>query len=207
MSDLPVVQCPRVDLGAVTASAKERYWSAAQPLDLVDTVTGTSPKQGTIFRVGWNGDELRVLFEAVDLEPWATLTTRDAAIFTEEVVEVFLDPVGDARSYFEIEVNPLNTVLDLMLRRNRSGYLKDFRWQCEGLKTAVVVTEPGWRAELSIPLGSVSSEPVRAGTEWRANFFRIDRPRNSERELSAWSATRIGTFHVPGRFGRLQFVD
>jgi hypothetical protein len=59
-------------------------------------------------------------------------------------VELFLDPVGDLESYFEIEVNPLNAVLDLVLRRTRSGYAKNFAWRCEGLRTAVKRTASGW---------------------------------------------------------------
>ena len=92
-----------------------------------------------------------MLFHAEDTHAWATMTERDAPLYEEEVVEVFLDPVGDLESYFEIEVNPLNTVLDLVLRKNRSGYVKDFAWQCEGLRTAVVKREAAWTTELAIP--------------------------------------------------------
>ena len=52
------------------------------------------------------------------------------------MVEVFLDPFGDSLSYFEIEINPLNTVTDLFIRRTWTGLKKDFRWKCEGLVTA-----------------------------------------------------------------------
>jgi hypothetical protein len=160
-----------------------------------------------VVRVAWSERELRVRFEAADSNPAATLTQRDAPLYEEEVVEVFLEPFGDLETYFEIEVNPLNAVLDLMLRRNRSGYLKDTRWQCEGLRTAVTRTVDGWSAELSIPFSSIVLEPPRAGTRWRVNFLRIDRPEHRERELSAWSPTRVPNFHVPQRFGVLEFTE
>lgn len=156
-------------------------------------------------RVAWSGEELRVLFHAQDREPWATIVERDGPLWEEEVVEVFLDPVGDGACYFEIEVNPLNTVLDLVIRRNRSGHVKDFAWRCEGLRTRVRHSADAWSAELSIPFRSLIAEPPQPGAQWRANFHRIDRPSGRERELSAWSPTLRPSFHTPERFGVVEF--
>lgn len=176
-------------------------------MSLKETTTGAAPGQRTDVAAAWNDGELRVIFDAVDTEPWATLTERDAPLYTEEVLEVFLDPIGDLESYFEIEVNPLNTVLDLVLRRSRSGYVKDFGWRCDRLRTLARRTEHGWAAEFAIPFASLVAEPPRVGSRWRVNFFRIDRPKGKERELSAWSPTKLGTFHVPQRFGVLEFIE
>lgn len=146
-----------------------------------------------------------MLFVAEDNHVWATLTGRDEPLYTEEVVEVFLDPVGDRECYFEIEVNPLNTVLDLVLRRNRSGYRKDFGWDCAGFRSAVRRLPGGWAAELSIPFASLAAAAPVAGECWRGNFTRIDRPEGRERELSAWAPTGQANFHVPERFGTICF--
>jgi hypothetical protein len=150
---------------------------------------------------------LRVLFVAEDTYPWATLREHDAPLYKEEVFEVFLDTEGDGLGYFEIEVNPLNAVLDGAMRRVRSGYRKDFRWHCCGLETAARVFNGGWAAELRIPFESVSAGPPLPGHRWRANFTRIDRPEGEPRELSAWSATGLAQFHMPQRFGILEFAE
>lgn len=163
------------------------------------------PQQPTRVWTAWDDVELRVLFHAKDTHIHATLTERDAPLYTEEVVEIFIDPAGDGESYFEIEVNPLNAVLDLVLRRNRSGYKKDFAWRCEGLRTFVHRGPDAWSAELAIPFSSISAASPRPGDEWRVNFTRIDRPLGKPRELSAWSATGSANFHVPPRFGVLEF--
>jgi hypothetical protein len=115
------------------------------PVALRETVGGGVPKQPTELRIAWNSLDLSVFFRCVDVHPWATLQRRDDALYNEEVVEVFLDPVGDLESYFEIEVNPLNAVLDLVLRKNRSGYIKDTGWDCEGLRTDVRTTPSAGR--------------------------------------------------------------
>lgn len=173
---------------------------------LLENLSGKPPVQATEVFCAWTAKELRVRFVCHDVDPWATMTQRDGPLWEEEVVEAFIDPVGDSEAYFEFEVNPLNTVLDLALRRIRSGYRKDFSWDCEGLRTKVDRTAIGWDAELAIPFTSLVAAPPKPNDEWRVNFTRIDRPKNAPRELSAWSPTRLATFHVPERFGTLRFV-
>ena len=137
--------------------------------------------------------------------PKAALTQRDAPLYEEEVVEVFFDPAGDLEGYFEIEVNPRNAVCDLVLRRTRNGYRKNFAWNCEGLRTTVEVTAKSWITEIAIPFASIGPGLPRIGAPWRVNFCRIDRPKNAPRELSAWSPTGRPNFHVQQRFGWMDF--
>ena len=202
---LPQLVCWRRELGGLTADPQSPFWQRELAVDLREAVGGGDPLQATALKLACDRTELRVLFDCQDREAWATLSERDAPLYTEEVVEVFLDPFGDLESYFEIEVNPLNTVLDLVLRRSRSGYLKDFAWTCEGLRTHVENTPRGWAAELSMPFTSMAPEPPKEGAQWRVNFCRIDRPRGAEWELSAWSPPRRPLFHTPERFGVLEF--
>lgn len=202
---MPELRIPRRDLPPLRGNGVDSFWAALPAVTLAEVTTGATPCQATNVRAAWRETELRILFHAVDADPWATLTERDAPLYTEEVVEVLLDPVGDLAGYFEIEVNPRNAVLDLVLRRNRSGVLKDFRWRCEGLQTRVWVVAGAWIAELSIPFAAVTPDPPVPGTRWRANFCRIDRPKGRERELTAWSPTGLPQFHVPERFGILEF--
>jgi hypothetical protein len=193
-------------LADVAADPVAHMWHGVEVQAFRLAVDGGSPKQSTMVRSVWNADEWRVLFEVDDTHVRATLTERGAMLYEEEVVEVFVDPIGDLEAYFEIEVNPLNAVLEVVARRNRSGYAKDFSWRCEGLRTAARRTDAGWCAELAIPFRSLVAAPPRAGTTWRANFCRIDRPPSVERELSAWSPPMRGSFHTPERFGLIEFV-
>lgn len=205
MVSLPGLACRRASFGAVLADASAQAWLGLSAAALRLVVSGGEPGQATEVRAGWDAAHLRLLFLVADTLPWATLTERDAPLYTEEVVEVFLDPEGDGAGYFEIEVNPNNAVLDCCVRRIRSGYRKDFRWQCEGLQTAVQRVPSGWTVELAIPFMSVTNRVPLAGDSWRVNFTRIDRPTGLPRELSAWSPTGLAQFHVPARFGLLTF--
>lgn len=173
-------------------------------LSLVENVGGGAPRQATNVTVARDAERLHVRFECEDSRPWATITRRDGPLYQEEVVEVFLDPFGDMECYFEIEVNPLNTVLDLMLRRIGKGWRKELEWRCEGLETSTAMTPRGWTASMAIPFTALVAEPPASGTVWRANFLRIDRPEGCPRELSAWSPTFRNGFHEVERFGMLE---
>ena len=203
MTDIPRLSCPRMPVGGAA--------SLADPIVLRENLTGATPRQGTRVSAAWDELAWHVRFEADAVAPWATLTERDSAIWTEEVVEVFLDPIGDLASYFEIEINPLGTVTDLILRRVSSGWRKDFAWHADGLISRVQRTVGGWTAELSLPFAALgAAAAARPGKEWRVNFLRIDRPggpSSPERELSAWSPTGLVNFHRPERFGMMEFVD
>lgn len=197
-----------MNAAGVCARWSDAGWSGPHaPLELRETVTGHPPRQSTTVRVAWDDAHWRVLFEARDARPWATITGRDGPVWTEEALEVFFDPVGDLRGYFEVDVNPLGTVADLVLRRTSSGWRKDFSWAVEGLGAGVTRTPEGWRAELVIPFAALGAGRPGAGTEWRVNFFRIDRPEGpgTDPELSAWSPTGMRHFHRAERFGTLRF--
>jgi hypothetical protein len=204
---LPTIRCERRTFAKVAADPQAECWRGLHIYSLRDTVTDAAPRQATAVKIAWDAAELRVLFEMTDSHVWATQTKRDGPLWDEEVAEVFLDPVGDLESYFEFEVNPLNTVLDLVARKNRSGYAKDFGWKCEGWRTAVSRSAAGWCAEMAFPFSSVAAAAPAAGARWRINFYRIDRPVGVERELSAWSPTGRANFHTPERFGFLEFVN
>jgi hypothetical protein len=204
---VPVAFCVRADFGSLCADESLGPWRDLSPHPLCLTETGNPPQQQTHVRFGWDAAALHVLFVAHDSHPWATLRDRDAPLYKEEVFEIFLDPEGDGLGYFELEVNPNNAVLDGAMRKVRSGYRKDFRWQCNGLGTMARIFAGGWAAELRIPFTSVAAAAPVPGNRWRVNFTRIDRPQGSPRELSAWSPTGLAQFHVPEKFGVLEFAD
>ena len=206
LGELPRLRCEKHSFGEISLERDCRPWQGIEWSELRLTENGMRPRQRTALKVGWDDQYLRLFFFAEDSNPWATLTERDAPLYKEEVLEVFLDPVGDLAAYFEFEVNPNNAVLDLCVRKIRSGYRKDFRWRCAGVRTIAGLVDGGWAAEWAIPFESIAERPPVAGDCWRANFTRIDRPDGMPRELSAWSPTGFAQFHVPERFGLLEFA-
>jgi hypothetical protein len=204
--DPPEILCPKTPAwnGSVL-DALCATWAECASLSLIDCVTGRMPKWGTEVRLGWEDDAIHGLFRCQDPDPWATKTKRDDSLWEEEIVEILLDPFGDSVSYFEIEINPLNTVTDLCIRRTRTGLRKEFAWDCEGLTTASGILPYGWAAAFRIPFRALGDCHPAISPVWRANFARIERPKKWSRELTAWSPSFVKSFHVPGRFGLVRF--
>jgi hypothetical protein len=110
-------------------------------------------------------------------------------IFQDNDFEVFIDPDGDTHGYFEIEINALKTVWDLLLiQPYRDGGPAIHGWDIAGLRTAVdlrgTINRPddvdgGWSIEIAIPWtmlaeGAPRRARPRAGDQWRVNFSRVE---------------------------------
>ena len=205
----PRLLCKRAALRPLTADPADPRWRDVAPVSLRENVSGQAASQASRVYTAWDDTGWRVLFDLEDPHPWATLTEHDGPLWTEEVVEVFLDPVGDLESYFEVEINPLGTTVDLVLRRTASGWRKDFAWHVDGLEGLARRTATGWAAELRVPFEAIAAPRPRPGTSWRVNFLRIDRPggADTEAELSAWSPTGLRNFHRPEFFGWVEFAE
>jgi hypothetical protein len=99
-------------------------------------------------------------------------------------------------------VAPTNEKLDLALNQPSGG--DGFDWDSH-FQTAVKIDEKRkiWTSEWRIPLASLSPEKPRPETRWRINFYRCDRYHHAS---LAWNPTLNQTFHVPEKFGTLEFA-
>ena len=201
-----VPRVPPVDRGGFPG---ERAWSPGSLLaPLRRAQDGAQPAQSTRVRVAHDGDVLFVRFDCEDLDAWSTHLRRDAPLWEEEVVEVFLAPgEADPAAYVEIEVNPGGAIFDARVVNpdsRRDTLELDTRWDAPGLTVRVTRPDPRvWRAEIALPWRDLDDGPLPP--VWRANFFRIDRPRGAPPEFTCWSPTMTDPpdFHRPARFGRL----
>jgi hypothetical protein len=159
--------------------------------------------------VGADAGALYVRFQCEDSEPWGTMRQRDDPIYEEEVVEVFLAPgAGDPRAYFEYEVSPLGVLFDARIENphaRRSDMRIHTAWDCAGIRWEAGLHPGGWWAALALPWASMT-DGAPVPPVWRANFYRIDRPRTGAPEYSGWSPTLADPpdFHLPARFGVLE---
>lgn len=202
---------------ATTLSLDWRFHPANAP-----ALVALTPTVRTTVRLLWDKQFLYVGFECEDPDVWSTHTGRDAYVWEGEAVEVYLDPSGKGQNYKEIDLNPLGALIDLNTPEARNGdpgdVLQNARWNAIGLRWGVSVDgtvndrtdrDRGWSAELAIPLREIlpEGEQVYVGDAWRAQFYRIERPKDSTdatAEFLAWSPT--DTFHRPERFGLLRFA-
>jgi len=204
----PEAVVPRVERAGAHGTLDEASWSRVPALPLRRAQDGAAPAQATAVRIAHDVDALLLRFDCHDRDIWATHTCRDAPLWEEEVVELFVAPgEGDPAEYVEIEVNPLGTVFDARVANphgRRDSMRVDPSWNAAGLVAAVDRPSPGaWRTAIAIPWRDLcAGAPPRV---WRANFFRIERPRDADPEFSCWSPTLADPpdFHKPAFFGRL----
>ncbi len=150
----------------------------------------------------------------VDENIWATMKKRDEHLWTEEVVEVFLQADPGKPSYIELEVNPLGALLDIFLLDIRKP-LHYESWNSEKIQWAVHVDgtvdgRPGdkeWTCEIAFPMEDVipaPNIPPKPGDRWRLNMYRVEKL--PEPASLAWSPTGRD-FHRPDMFGEIVFSD
>ena len=203
----PEAVVPRVErVGRGTLD--ESCWSRVPAVLLRLAQDGADPLQATAVRIAHDDQAFLLRFDCSDRDIWATHARRDAPLWEEEVVELFIAPGEDDPSdYVEIEVNPRGAIFDARVRNpdgRRDSMHVDSAWNAAGLVAEVSLPSPrSWRAEIAVPWsGLCEGTPPRV---WRANFFRIERPRNGDPEFSCWSPTFVDPpdFHKPAFFGRL----
>lgn len=192
-----------------------------------------APRLRTRFRALWDAQALYLAAEFEEPDLWATLTRHDAVIYHDPDFELFVDPDGDGRSYYELELNALGTTWDLRLDRPyHEGGRADDGWEMHGLALAVALDgtlgdsrdrDRGWTVELAIPWSAFGppghdGSPPRPRESWRVNFSRVEwpleragdgyrKPEGAREENWVWSPQGVIDMHRPERWGYFRFVE
>ena len=169
--------------------------------------------QQTIVRVCFDDDALYVRFDCDDRDIWGTYTQRDEPIYEQEVVEIFIGiGAADPIHYFEFQISPNGVLFDTTVYNPtslRADIKWDVTWQCPNIRWMAHRDDAAnhWWGAFAIPWASITSDG-KIPPICRANFYRIERPRDSETEYSCWSPTLTNPadFHKPSRFGILEFA-
>jgi len=183
-------------------------WQKAVPIIFCADWQGKNadPACETRVRAVWSATTLYLRFECryreLFLFPDCDANGRRDHLWDRDVAEVFLqtDPSCE-HHYREFEVSPNGMWVDLDIFPGGRSDLKS------GMMRSVVLDEAQhrWTAELAIPMRCLT-ENFDPKAVWRANFFRIEGPKEPRRYL-AWRPTHAPkpNFHVPSAFGQMKF--
>ena len=156
-------------------------------------------------RIGARGDFLLVRFDARHRGIVATLRETNAALWKEDVVEVFLALEEPPLRYFELEVNPLGGRFSARVEspKGRREGMRVETFSCPEFSADARVRETAWSALLRIPIGELRGGSMPGA--FRANCFRIDR---TAAEFSALAPTGEdpADFHVVAAFARFRIA-
>ena len=193
------------------------------------------PPLATKVKMLWDDSCLYIAAQLTEPQVWASLKKHDEIVFHGNDFEFFIDPGNATQPYFEVEVNPFNTIFDLLLTRAyRDGGNPVASWDVPNLRSAVkiqgTINDPsdkdeGWTIEMAIPLKALTtnlpSQRPRDGTIWRINFSRVewdtkvvdgkyvkltdDKGKLLPEHNWSWSPQGLIAMHYPERWGYVQF--
>jgi hypothetical protein len=190
-------------------------WS--QPF--VQTLNGAAARFEARARVVFDDTHLYVAFQVTDRNLQSPHRNADDHLWEQDCVEVFLDPDGDGRNYFEIQVSPRGVVFDTRYDSRRQpqpfGHVD---WQSEA-QVGVALrgtldddqVDEGYYVELRVPFtalaaGATPTAPPTPGSTWRMNFYVMDKSPQGQ-DAAGWSPVLVPDFHATDRFGRVTFHD
>ena len=200
------------------ASCGDSVWQQAHATPkFVETRNGGPAEFEARARALWDKRYLYVAVDVSDSLLRATDTKHDSHLWEQDCVELMIDPDGDGRGYFEIQVSPRGVVFDSRFDARRQpapfGHVKWDSGARVGVSARGTIDDrdpdAGYSVEIAIPWQAFSLDgdrvsPPEIGQRWRANFYVMDSTADGQR-ASSWSPLGVGDFHVPRRFGILTF--
>lgn len=190
--DAPVVVGRFATAPVLDGRLDDAVWQAAPALvlrGLGDKVV----KNATTARVGYDATHLFVGMVCEEAEmgrlqtAWSHAEERDNAIWQDDCVEVFLDPLSRGTAVGRhLIVNSAGVIYDAA-----DG---DVSWDCD-LAVGVAKAADAWTVEMAIPFRDLGFTP-QGGERWLLNLGREQKPQG---ELSCL-ATGTGNFANPERY-------
>lgn len=198
----------------------EPGWSRAPTTGaLVAPLTGLQGDPKASVRILFDRTNIYFAFEVADTFLKSSLRRPDDHLWTQDAVEIMIDPDGDGRDYYEIQASPLGVLFDTRHELPRQpppfGHTD---WSSDAKVKVVTKGEPndgaqdgGYVVEMAVPWRSfgVDGPPAASGGKpgsWRMNFFVMDATRDGGQRAVAWSPPIRPDFHTLDRFGRVEFV-
>ncbi|MBU0714532.1 MAG: hypothetical protein KJ964_04165 [Verrucomicrobia bacterium] len=199
IATIPFVKTPPV----LDGNLDDKCWQEAEKLSdfLLVNSAGTAAEQ-TIGYICCDGTNLYIAAELLESQmPFLRKirTIRNDSVWTDDCLEIFIDPGFTQKDYYQLVINPLGTQQDTLsskLDRASSVGKETLDWEAR-----TSLQKDRWITEVTIPWRLLDANPPQAGEIWGFNLCREERP---NKELSYWN--NCGShFHQPDRFGLISF--
>lgn len=195
---VPVVkQAPKID-----GTLDDPAWKQAATFDTFKLANGDASKAKTKLYVMQDDKNLYVAVECFDSEKAlqdlvAKVKDHDGELWTDDDVELFIDPSNKRDQYYQIIVNSKNVTFDAT-QSGEGGKDMDDTWNPK-YQSATKVGKESWVAEFALPFAIFDKTKNFDGT-WAFNVFR----NQVSGEGSYMSPVgEGGGAHQPAKFGKL----
>jgi hypothetical protein len=198
----------------------EAAWKNALVLSDFSTYwLGQKAKTATKARLLWDNDNLYFAAEMEDADLYADVKDYNGITWENDVFELFFKPSPRKLAYYEFQVTPLNTHLEMFFpSRGAGGYRRFSRVPPLGMKSAVKLDgtlnkwqdrDRGWTVEGRIPWSAFAKAGGRpkSGDRWRFALCRYDYSVDFDRpNLTSTAPLTQPDFHRYEDYGELTFV-
>src|SRR5262249_39582202 len=171
----------------IDGEPSEPAWDKAQLLtDFAVFWQNRKPATATKARLLWDDQHLYFAAEMQDADLYADVKDFNGITWENDVFELFFKPAADKLTYYEFQVNALNTRLELFLpSRGAGGYRRFAPTTKFGVESAVKLNgtlnqpddkDTGWSVEGRIPWTAftASGGKPRGGDRWKFALCRFD---------------------------------
>ncbi|MGE9289523.1 MAG: carbohydrate-binding family 9-like protein [Puniceicoccales bacterium] len=200
--EMPELKVPRAEVPPdLDASTEDLIWSEATVIEQLAKVESKYTRDLEIMPTRilllWSEDGLYLRFECADDVLVTPAVGHDGKHHDGDIVEVIVDPEGDQTRWMEVQVSPLNQILDIEYHLTgaasyyREGVLSDesirdvlesdLSWTMEGFQSSTWIgPEQTWIVEMKIPAEVLADlaefdGKLKAGMKLNANFIRYER--------------------------------
>ena len=171
---------------AIDADLNDAAWNSALHLTgFVSYPRGRTLTDQTEAWVTYDAEALYVAARLHSRKPdqlKAVETARDASVWRDDCLEVFIDPGQTHTEWYQFVTNPLGSQYDALLPGGVKG--RGIPWNGSWAVKAAVV-EDAWLVEMRIPFADFGQVP-KPGDSWG---FNVCREAPSVGELSMWTDT------------------
>jgi hypothetical protein len=231
---------PVTDAITIDGKDNETSWSKVPWTNSFSDIEGSNkpaPAFETQVKMLWDKENLYLFAKLQEPHIKGYLKQKDTIIYHDNDFEIFLKPNLISPEYIEIEINALNTVMDLLMTKPyRFGGRANLNWDTKDLESAVYhagsINNPQdkdefWTVEMKIPVKSLKyfgeGNQIKPNEIWKINFSRVqwhyDNSETSYNKRKApngntlpeenwvWSPIGLVNMHYPERWGHIKFID
>lgn len=214
----------------------EKAWTAAPWSEYFGDIEGDirpAPAHKTRVKMLWDDKYIYIAAQIEEPHIWANKRPEQDKIFRDNVFKIFIDPDNSMNDDFEMQINPQNNMLFLIMNKPyRDSGIPVTGWVPIGLQSAVKIngtinnssdTDSDWIAEIAIPLASLNFNPrdAKQNEGLRLNFLRtgfdftvkdgiyskaLDSAGKAfPPHYASWSSQGLINMHYPERWGYTVF--
>ena len=186
--------------------ADDATWADALVNEIQKTLTSEPVPQKTVFTLAYDAKNLYIYARC--LEPnlsqiKAATHNNDVGGFSDDSIELFVDPSGKGETYYQFCINSRGTVYDALENPTAIGATATITWDSD-IKVKTAIGRDAWELRAALPFANLVKEPPKSGSTWRFNLCRNRFSEPGKPPYSAWSLTPAG-FKDPPRFGIITF--